>query len=159
VYVVVGLVLGALAIRRTTESLSANVLLGIDLDLPEHALLPYGAVYLLATESDLQDRLRRRIEERLAALPLRSDAVETVRKLVELASLGPSATLAAQIGLSGSRFEALEQPITAVLHRHANAAVGCLVDVLHSSDLEQLLRTPRRRTLVDLQQLLPTGIA
>lgn len=159
VYVVVGLVLGALGVRRSGETLQVHVVQGLDLDLPEHALLPFGALYLLASEDDLRDRLRRRIEERTQALPLRADAVETVRKLVELATLGPSATLAAQIGLSGPRFDALEQPVSAVLQRHANLAIGALVDVLHSSDLEQLLRTPRRRTLVDLQQLLPTGIA
>lgn len=159
VYVVVGLVLGPIGVRRSAETLQVHLVEGRDLDLPEHALLPYGALFLLAADDDLRERLRRRIEERVQALPLRADAVETVRKLVELATLGPSSTLAAQIGLAGPRFEALEQPITALLQRHANLAVGALVDVLHSSDLEQLVKTPRRRTLVDLQQLLPTGLA
>ncbi len=159
VYVVVGLVLGAVGVRRTGEALQVHLVEGLDLDLPEHALLPFGAVFLLATEDDLRERLRRRIEERTQALALRPDATDIVRKLVELAALGPSSTLAAQVGLVGARFEALEQPISALLQRHANMAVAVLVDVLHSSDLDLLLKPPRRRTLVDLQQLLPTGIA
>lgn len=158
VYVVVGLVLGSIGVRRTGESMQVHQVLGRDLDLPDHALLPYGAVFLVASDDDLRDRLRRRVEERTQSLPLRPDAADTVRKLVELATLGPSSTLAAQVGLVGPRFEALEQPITALLQRHANLAVAAMVDVLHSSDLELLLKTPRRRTLVDLQQLLPTGI-
>ncbi len=156
-YLLVGLVLGVLGTRRQQEGVQVHVLYGRDLGLPELVLLPHGGLHLLATDPDLLQRLRTRIEERLGALHLEPSAQEIVRKLVELASLGPSSTLAAQVGLFGARFEHLEQPVHALLQRHANLAVAAMTDVLHGSELEHLARPPRKRTLVDVQQLSPAG--
>ncbi|MCA9493008.1 MAG: hypothetical protein KC621_23920 [Myxococcales bacterium] len=153
----VGLVLGVLAVHRRQEGIGVHVLVGRDLGLPDLVLLPHGGLHLFANDPDLLHRVRRRVDERLHSLHLEPSATETVRKLVELATLGPSSTLSAQIGLFGARFEHLEQPLHAVLARHANLAAAGLVDVLHSSELERLLRAPRRRTLVDVMQLAPTG--
>jgi hypothetical protein len=156
VYLLVGLVLGVLAVERQ-EGQQVHRVIGRDLGLPSLVMLPHSALHLFAHEPELLARLRRRVEERLHALPLRADAGETLRKLVELASLGPSSTLSAQLGLYGARYEHLEQPVHALLQRHANFAVAAMVDVLHTSELEQLTRPPRRRALVDVLQLAPSG--
>ncbi len=157
VYLVVGLVVGALVVQRH-EGQQVHALVGVEMGLPELVLLPHGGLHLFAHEPQLRARLRQRLAERLHALPLRADAVETVRKLVELATLGPSSTLSAQLGLFGARFDHLEQPVHALLQNYANLAVAAMMDCLHTSELEQLTRRPRRRTLVDVVQLGPSGV-
>jgi len=155
-YVLVGLVVGELRVVRH-ESLSVHEVVSDDLGLPELVLLPHGALHLFAHDAERLVRLRGRLEQRIAGLPLRADGTETVGKLIELATLGPSPTLAAQIGLYGARFEHLEHPIHAMLQVHANLAVAAMVDCLHSEDLAKLTRPRNRRALLDVQQLGPSG--
>lgn len=156
VCLLVGLVVGELSVERR-EGLGVHRLKARGLELPEHVLLPHGALHWLAHDTEAGSRLRSRIERSLATLASRADAVETVRKLVELSTLGPSPTLAAQLGLYGARFEHLEAPIQALLRDHAQRAVAALVDVLHSDVLRELVRMPHRRALLDVHQLGPSG--
>lgn len=156
VHLLVGLVVGELSVARQ-EGLSVHRLVARRLEMPSLVLLPHGALHWLAHDDEAASRLRVRIDERLAELPTRADAAETVRKLLELAHLGPSPTLAAQLGLYGARFEHLEQPIQALLEIQANRAIAALVDVLHTDELERLVRSPHRRALLDVQQLGPSG--
>lgn len=157
VYLLVGLAVGVLEVRRLREGLQVHLLAGRNVGLPTYVLLPHGALHVFAHDEELLVRLRARVEEGLAALARAPDAPETVRKLVELAALGPSSTLAAQIGLYGARFEHLEHAVNALLQRCANLAIASMAEALHSSELEPLVRAPRRRTLVDVAQLAPSG--
>lgn len=158
VAVVAGITLGELSVDRR-EGVAVHEVRGRGLDLPPQTVLPHGALQVLARDEELLARLQRRIERRISLLALQPDARETVKKLVELASLGPSPTLAAQIGLMGARFEHLEQPIHALLQNHAEHAVAAMADCLDAMEIGRATLTPARRTLLDLQQLAPSGEA
>ncbi len=155
-YVLVGLVVGELRVIRH-ESLSVHEVISDSLVLPDLILLPHGALHLFAHDPEQLVRLRGHLEKRIAGLPRRADGAETVGKLIELATLGPSPTLAAQIGLYGVRFEHLEHPVHAMLQVHASLAIAAMMDCLHSEDLEKLTRPRTRRALLDVQQLGPSG--
>lgn len=152
----VGLVLGVLAVQRH-EGWAVHRLSGPGLGLPPLTLLPYDALHLLSHDEDVLARVLRRIEERMTELPQRPDASETVRKLIELASVGVSQTVGRQLGLTGTRFEHIEHPIGALLQRHASAAMASMTDALHSEDLARLAQPPTKRQLADVAQLGPSG--
>jgi len=156
VCLLVGLVVGELTVDRR-EGLGVHRLEARELEVPPHVLIPHGALHWLVHDGDATARLRSRIERCLASLATRPDAAETVRKLVELSTLGPSPTLAAQLGLFGARFEHLEQPVQALLQATTHRAIAAMVDVLHSDALRELVRVPHRRSLLDVQQLGPSG--
>lgn len=154
-----GLVVGELAVVRR-EGLGVYELRSRAVELPPLTVVPHGAIHALAADPEKLTRLRQRIERRILEFPLRADAREATRKLVELATLGPSPTIAAQLGLFGPRFEHLEQPIHALLRAECERAVASMVDCLSAHDLERVATAPQRRALLDLHQLGPTeGVA
>ena len=155
VYLQVGLVLGALRVRKP-EGLSVYELRGRAVGVPSRTLLPYGGLHALASSDDVLQRLGQRIDESVAALPLRRDATDIVRRLIELSHLGPAPALQAQLGIVGPRFEHLEHPIAAMMTRYTDTAIAVMMDSLHTSEIEQLVRLPRRRRLGDLLQLVPS---
>lgn len=154
VALIVGLVVGELTVVRR-EGLAVYELRSRVVELPPLTLVPHGAIHALAADPERLTRIRQRIERRIVELPLRADAREATRKLVELATLGPSPTLAAQLGLYGARFEHLEQPIHALLRNECERALAVLVDCLSAHDLERVATPPQRRALLDLLQLAP----
>ena len=157
-YLVVGMAVGVLRVRRR-DGMAVHEVVAPRLGLRGRLLLPHGAVHALAADRDALGRLKVRVDDALGSLALRSDAHDTVRKLVELSHLGASPSLAAQLGLLGTRFEHLEHPIHALLQRAAHAGIAALTDALHTSELTQLVRLPRRRALVDVAQLSSAGAA
>lgn len=120
-------------------------------------VLPYGVVHALASDAASLDGLIGAVHRALASLTLRPDATETLRKLLELAALGPSPSLGAQIGIIGPRFEHLEVPIQALLQRLAHMGLTTMLDALHTSELGQVAKAPRRRSVSDVLQLAPLG--
>ena len=157
-YLLVGLAVGVLRVRRR-DGMAVHEIVAPRVGLKGGLLLPHGAVHALAADPDGLARLRTRVHGALAGLAQRSDAHDIVQKLMELSHLGASPSLAAQIGLLGTRFEHLEHPIHALLQRAAHAGVASMMDALHTSELEQLVRLPRRRSLVDVAQLSSAGMA
>ncbi len=155
VYLVVGLLLGVLRLRRK-EGLAVHELRGRSVGIPRGAMLPYGGVHALAADEELLTRLQLRIDEAIAALALRRDGTDVVRKLIELSHLGPAPALTQQLGIAGPRFENIDHPFGAMLGRYTEQAVAVMMDCLHTSEIEQLLRLPRRRRLVDVMQLVPS---
>jgi hypothetical protein len=151
-----GLVLGEVGLHRR-EGLAVHELHATALELPPQTVLPHGALHLLANDPERLARLTRRVERRIAELPLRADAAESVKKLVELASLGPSPTLSAQVGLFGARFDHLQHPVNAQLQLQAARSLSVLVDCVDSGTLAQLAQPPARRVLLDVHQLCPSG--
>jgi len=155
-YVLVGLAVGELRLIRH-ESLAVHGVRAASQDIPDQVLLPHGALHLFAHDPERLARLGSRLEERILALPYLRDGADTVGKLIELATLGPSPTLAAQVGIDGVRFQHLEHPILALLGAHANLAVAAMVDCLHSQELDKLTSPRKHRALLDVQQLSPSG--
>jgi len=156
-YLMVGLALGVLRVRRQ-DGLAVHEVVAPRLGLSTRLLLPHGAVHALSADHEALERLRVRVDDALAALGQRSDAHDIVKKLIELSHLGASPSLAAQIGLLGARFEHLEHPIHALLQRAAHSGIAAMMDAMHTSELSQLIRLPRRRTLVDVAQLSSAGV-
>jgi len=155
-YVLVGLAVGELRLIRHA-SFAVHGVVAASQDLPPLVLLPHGALHLFAHDPDRLARLGSRLEERIFRLPYLADGADTVAKLIELATLGPSPTLAAQVGMVGARFEHMKHPILALLQAHANLAIAAMVDCLHSQELEKLTLPRPHRVLLDVQQLCPSG--
>jgi len=155
VYLIVGLLLGVLRLRAK-EGLAVHELRGKRVGVPRGTMLPYGGVHALASDPEVLTRLGLRIDEAIAALPLRRDGTEIVRKLIELAHLGPAPALTQQLGITGPRFENVDHPFGALVTRITEQAVAVMMDCLHTSEIDQLLRLPRRRRLVDVMQLVPS---
>jgi hypothetical protein len=155
-FVLVGLIVGELKLVRH-ESLSVHGVVAVSQDLPAGVLLPHGALHLFAHDPERLARLGSRLEERIVALPYTADGADTVGKLIEMASLGPSPALAAQIGMDGPRFEHLKHPVLALLGAHANLAIAAMVDCLHTQELQTLTLPREHRALLDVQQLSPSG--
>ncbi len=153
-YVLVALALGVLRPRKHADlavlEVSAASVPGLG-----RQLLPCGLVHAVSADHHVLEELVRAVHASLAALATRHDAAETLRKLLELAKLGPSPGLAAQVGVLGSRFEHLEHPIHALLQRLAQMGEASLVDAMHTSELSQVTKTPRRRAVADVMQLAP----
>ena len=129
------------------------------LGLPQRSVLPFGVVHALASDGDLLERVRAAVDDAIAALSLRGDAVEVCRKLHEVAHMGLAPSVAVQLGLSGERFEHLEHPMQALMRRWSQAALATMTDSLHTAELSALVRSPRRRAIADVIHLAPTGAA
>jgi hypothetical protein len=156
-YTLAGVALGVLRPRRHGD-LAVHELVSVGVPALGGQLLPYGAVHAAASDPTALEQLVGAVHAALAALATRHDAADAFKKLLELASLGPSPGLAQQVGVVGSRFEHLEHPIHALLQRLAHRAEASLVDALHTSELAQVAKTPRRRTVADVMQLAPAGV-
>ena len=155
VYLLCGLLLGVLRLRAK-EGLAVYELRGKRVGVPRGTMLPYGGVHAIASDDEVLARLEQRVHAAIAALPLRRDGTEMVRKLIELSHLGPAPTLTQQLGLTGARFENVDHPFGAMIGRLTELAVAVMMDCLHTSEIDQLLRLPRRRRLVDVMQLVPS---
>ncbi len=123
--------------------------------LPVPRLLPYEAVYALAHDHDGLARLTALNDEALAQLAQQPRAAEVVQRLVELSTLGPSASIRASLGLAGRLEPLVDGPLRTLLQARARAAVSAMVDAAPSSELEAWTQEPAERVLLDLRQLVP----
>ncbi|MCB9676038.1 MAG: hypothetical protein H6737_13025 [Alphaproteobacteria bacterium] len=155
VLLVTGLVVGELTVAGE-EGVRALVITGAG--LPPLSLLPHGAVHHLVSDAAIRANLAVRVGRRLDALPRAPDAEEALLKLVELAELGPSTRVMAQIGLDRPRYKHLLPAIRTLLEDNARRAIVSMVDHMRGEEVAALAEKPTRHAIVDVLQLSPLGV-
>ncbi|MEZ4316076.1 MAG: hypothetical protein R3F61_01165 [Myxococcota bacterium] len=155
VLLMTGLVVGELT-AAGEEGVRALVVTGGG--LPPLSFLPHGAVHHLLSDGAVRGSLSARVSRRLDALPSAPDAEEALLKLVELAVLGPSSRVMAQIGLDRARYKHLMPAIRAMFERNSRRAIVSMLDHLRAEEVAALSTPPTRHAIVDVLQLSPLGV-
>jgi len=155
VLLITGLVVGELDV---TGEEGVRALLVTGGGLPPHCFLPHGAIHQLAAATDVRASLASRVALRLDALAAAPDAEEALLKLIELAALGPSTRLLAQIGLDRPRYKHLMPAVRVLFERNSRRAIVAMIDHMRSEEVEGLCAQPRRHAIVDVLQLGPMGV-
>lgn len=152
--VLIGLGVGELSLARVEGS---AVLVLRDAGLDGFPYLPFGAVHGLAVDTGVRGALRARVQRRLDRLAASPQAAEALQKLVELATLGPSARVRAQVGLDHPRLAKLLPVVDRLLVRAADRATITLLEHSRAAEVRDLVAPPTQHAVRDLLHLAPLG--
>lgn len=152
--VLVGLATGELGIRRMQDE---GAVLLRDVGLPHTPILPFGGLHALAEDGTVRAALKTRVERRVSSLAASGDAAESLVKLVELATLGPSDGVRRQLGLDHVRLRPLTAVVDQLLVRYARRATVAMIEHLRADEVRALVAPPSRHGIVDLAHLALSG--
>ncbi len=152
--VLLGVTLGLLRprLRHGTDAIAVE-----GSGLPGIPLLPFDLLHQLAAQPSHRDALQRRVDRTLDRLPASSHAAESLQKLVELATLGPTGRTRMQTGLDHPRFLRLEPVLEQIFQRAARRATASALEHWRADEVRALVRPPQRHATRDLLQLAPSG--